>query len=505
MISDAPTVTTDVFTRYETQTQPYYVSVQGRSRSEYCAQTHTGTTPAVVVERASEQEDGEPKRVGTATLGQSVEVCPDGFRGDLPLALEWISGGRVLRQTYPAGQLLSDRTWGVLLDSRFTTGAQTITARQGDVTRTASLTLSLPRARTLGSTARFEAPAGEPVSVLVAGVKSHSSVRVDLYAIPNEGGYNAVPEYRTTLELRADARGLAEAKFLSRASDHGQYALSLPSLHQAEEAQTILIDLDEVSQSFPAPVGLKPGERPTGVFETHTAPPAGVAAQIAYFVGAGGSSCYSQLHATQPTIAFGRVMPRVLLANSNPAPAAPQIGDMFFICAEHFPSGVSRMTVTRPDGKRGAIPLQGQSPLAVYERTLLQGTEVGMYTLTAVQGDIKRTAHYRVSYPTAPGDVMINERGMPPELLVVGMPPRQRYRVLVYETSAGDGGPHGRARYNGSIERQADVHGVDTVPFVIRPHDPHSCFVMRVQYGEHVVVDKEEGQTTLCLPPHPEG
>jgi hypothetical protein len=500
MSSDAPTVNADVFARYETQTQPYFVSVQGRSRSEYCAQTHAGKTLAVVVERASEQEDGEPQRVSTATLGQSVEVCPDGFRGDLPLTLEWVSGGRVLRQSYPAGQLLADRTWGVLLDSRFTTGPQTISARQGTVTRTASLTLSPPRTRTLGSSARFEALTGEPASVLVAGVAPHTSVLVDLYAIPNEGGYNAVPQYRTTLKLKADARGLAEANFLTRASDHGQYALSLPPLHEGGEAQVILIDLDEVTQSFAGPVGLAPGEKPTGVFETHTAPPAGVAAQIAYFVGAGGSSCYSQLHATHPTIAFGRVVPRVVLVNSNPTPAAPQIGDMFFICAEHFPPGTPRMTITRPDGKREAAALQGQSPLTMYERSLLQGTEIGVYTVTAVQGAIKRTAHYRVSYPTEPGDVMLNERGVPPELLVVGLPPHQRYRVLVYETSAGNGGPHERARYNGSIERQADVHGVDTVPFFISPHDPHSCFVVRVQYGEHIVVDKEEGQTMLCLP-----
>ncbi len=502
MRSDASSVSEDVFARYETQDQPYFVSVRGNSRSAACGQEWTRRPPAVVVEMpAAQEEGGKTQPLNAAMFGQSVEVCPYGFRGDLPLTLEWVSGGRALRQSYPAGQLLAERTWQVLLDSRFDSGRQTITARQGNVTRTASLTLSRPRTRTLGSSARFEALAGETVSVLVAGVAPHGSVPVDLYAVPSEGGGNAAPQYRTTLELKADARGLAETDFPSRVSDHGQYALSLRPLHEGEEGQTILVTLDEVAPSFPEAVGLAHGERPTGVFETHTAPPAGVAAQIGYFVGAGGSFCYSQPHVTQPIIAFGRVVPRVWMARTNPSAAAPQVGDVFIICAEHFLNGVPRMTVTRPDGKREAVPLQGTAPLTIYQRTLLQGTEIGTYTLTAVQGGIRRSAHYRVSYPSEPGDTMVEEHGLPPELLVVGLPAHRRYRVLVYETpGSGAGGPHEQARYNGSIERQADAHGVDTVPFSISPHDPKACFVMRVQYGEHVVVDKEEDQTMLCLP-----
>jgi hypothetical protein len=506
MSSDAPTVSSDVFARYENQNQQYFVSVQGRSRSAYCGQASARRqSPRVVVELPSDSEEGKPRPVSAAMLGQSVEICPYGFRGDLPLTFEWVSGGRALRRYFPAGQLISERTWEVLLDNRFAAGVQTITSRQGDVTRTVSLTLSPPRAPTLGSSARFEALAGKPVSVLVAGVAPHASVPVDLYAVPNEGGGNAAPQYRTTLKLTADARGLAETNFLSRAPDHGQYALSLRPPHQGEEGQTIPIELNENSQSFAGPVGLAPREKPTGVFETHTAPPAGVDAQIAYFVGAGGSSCYSQLHTTEPTIAFGRVLPRVFPGSANPPAEAPQVGDLFFICAEHFPPGVTQMTLTRPDGEREPVSLQGQSPLMMYTQTLLQGTEIGTYIVTVAQGPIKRTARYQVSYPIEPGDVMLNERGSPPELLVVGLPPHQYYHVLVYETAGGNGGPHERARYNGSIERETDAHGVDTVPFSISPHDPHSCFVMRVQYGEHIVVDKEEGQTELCIPLHPAG
>jgi hypothetical protein len=502
MRSDAPTVKGDVFARYGSQSQPYFVSVEGRSRSAYCGQESTSHSPHLVLELPSPSEDGKPQPVSTATFGQSAEVCPYGFQGDLPLTLEWLSDGRVLRQSFPAGQLLSDRSWLVLLDSRFAPGIQTITARQGDATRTASLTLSLPHMPTLDSSARFEAASGELVSVLVAGLAPRTSVAVDLYWVPNEGGGNVAPQYRTTLRLTADARGLAEVNLPSRASDHGQYALSLRPTREGEEAQTSLMDLDEHSQSFPGPVGLRPGEKPTGVFETYTSPPAGVAAQISYFVGAGGSSCYSALHVTEPTIAFGRVVPRVSLGYTNSAGSAPQIGDEFFVCAEHFPPGAVEMTLTRPSGKREPVPLQGQSPLLINTHILLPGTEIGTYTVTAVHGAIRRTAHYRVSYPTEPGDVMINELGGPPELLVVGLPSHQRYSVLVYETPTGNG-QHEQARFNGSIQRETDAHGVDTVPFSISSHDPHACFVMRVQYGEHIVVDKEEGQTSLCVPLQP--
>ncbi|HUN79029.1 MAG TPA: hypothetical protein VMU32_08925 [Solirubrobacteraceae bacterium] len=501
MSSDAPTVSSDVFARHESQSTQLGVSVLGRSRSAYCGrESERGPSPRVVVELPSDSEDGKPRPLRAATLGQTVEICPYGFRGDLPMTLEWVSGGRALRRDFPAGQLFSERTWTVLLDSRFATGTQTITARQGDLKRTVSLAMGLPRAPVLASSARFEAPAGEPVSVLVAGVKPHASVHVGLYAVPNEGNGDVVPQYRTTLELTADARGLAETDFLSRPSDEGQYVLSLQPRQQGEEEQAIPIELDENSQSFAGPVGLAPGEKPTGVFETHAAPPAGVAAQISYFVGAGGSSCYSRPHATEPTIAFGRVVPRVPLETAKIAGAAPQIGDVFFLCAEHFPPGNVQMTVTSPNGERERVPLEGQSPLMMHTRTLLPGTEIGTYTVTALQGPIRRTAHYQVSYPGEPGDVMLDEPGSPPRLLVVGLPPHQRYRVLVYETPGGAGGPRAQARYNGSIERETDAHGVDMVPFEIGPHDPHTCFVMRVQYGEHVVVDKEEGQTSLCIP-----
>ena len=128
-----------------------------------------------------------------------------------------------------------------------------------------------------------------------------------------------------------------------------------------------------------------------------------------------------------------------------------------------------------------------------------------MYRLQATDGKITLHASYRVSYATEPGDVLLREHRHTPALLVVGLAPFQRYHVLVYETPGDGGGPNELARYNGSLERKADAHGVDVVTFPLSPHDPHTCFALRVQYGEHIIVDKEEGQTTFCLPYKPIG
>ena len=203
--------------------------------------------------------------------------------------------------------------------------------------------------------------------------------------------------------------------------------------------------------------------RQQGVLQRHDAPPQGVAAQVAFFAGAGGPDVWCDPERLRSTRA-PTVMP--------PAGGTTvEVFDMAAICFAGFSSDrLITVQVRRPDD---AVKRWTQMPVRGYGFAGLPDDPLGRYTVEATQGAARASLTLRLVPASQPGQqVLYGPSGSGPTAVALsGFPPNGSIALHFYGPGPCETILQGRNRgnillpYITTISVRADQNGQATYPW----------------------------------------
>jgi hypothetical protein len=442
-------------------------------------------------------------------VGALLAVCVYKFRTDLPVdAAVTVAGGPPLRYRWPAGDAADLKPWMILAAGRLGPGEHRLTiSQEGAATRSLSFTIDGDTSSAgLWTDGTDFSTAGRPIMIGSGGNVPGAPVRFDFYTLDASDFYapDASERYRywTTIKAKADARGRALTVVPTRTEDARSFVVRQRGTRDA-----------------PTPIGLsgldageaegRPAGKPRSVFQRHDAPPAGVARQVEIFTFGGPSEC-ERPKTFGPAVTLSREVPRPWLAKDSTRRYT--LGDHVRVCAFGFADDRPvKLVVQRPDGSRSSrtypAELIDQATVSDPRTALLIRPDLptGSYRITARQGVLRASARLSVGVPTIPGYETTGTREGDPAVVVVGLPARQRFRLLLYGGSAQDDGrPPGFLRpaapFVTSVGVQADGRGTAVYRLRRAPGEPKACFIVKVSYGEHVLDDLRNTLSRICVP-----
>lgn len=431
-------------------------------------------------------------------IGALVSVCVSGFRPDLPVDAEVTSASaRPVRHRWPAGASTELDPWVMVAAGPLGAGTHRLTIRQdGIAPRTFTFVVDGTRSSAgLWTDGAYSASAGHPITIGSGDNASGKDVHFDFYVKGADDQYR----YWSTVEATADEHGTALAVVPTRPRDARSY---LVMQRGAPDAPTP-IDLFGIATGR---VEGEPVSKPKSLFQRHDAPPADVARQVAYFQEGGPGACDAP-KTKDATLVLGREVPRGGFGGAA-SPDRFELGDRVRICAFNFTAGEpATMTVRRPDGSRRTqtFPAELVDQDIGTSLLIMPDAAIGEYRVTVRQGAEAASARFSVLVPTVPGYETTGTKDRKPLVVVVGLPPHQRFRLSLYREPthvAYDPSIPARlvAEFATSVHVRADERGTASYRLRTAPGDPKACFVIKVSYGKHLLDDAHNTLSTVCVP-----
>jgi hypothetical protein len=129
----------------------------------------------------------------------------------------------------------------------------------------------------------------------------------------------------------------------------------------------------------------------------------------------------------------------------------------------------------------------------------------GTYRITIRQGNLVAKTHFAVTDPRVPGYLTTSAPDGEPEVLVVGLPSRQRFWLLLYRSpddypSSNAVTEHALVGFVSAVAVRADTRGIVAHELRTHPSDPKGCFVVKVAFGQHLLDDLNNTISLICLP-----
>jgi hypothetical protein len=341
----------------------------------------------------------------------------------------------------------------------------------------------------------YRPSAGQTITIGSGGNSPGRDIHFDFYAKAADGQYR----YWSTVAARADDHGAALTVIPTRPQD----ARSFLVMQRGAADAPIAIDL------FGRAVGSaedRSTDHPRSLFQRHDAPPAGVARQVAFFQEGGPGSCTNP-KAERPTVVLEREVPRDSFGGTSD-PEHFELGDHLRMCAFNFARGKkARLTIRRSDGSRSvkAFPAELLDQDIGTSWLIMPDAPIGGYRVTIRQGAKAATTRFSVQVPTVPGYETTGSEDRDPVVVVVGLPPHQRFRMSLYrEPTNFDIDPaipsRLTAEFAASVVVRADQRGTAVRRLRTAPGDPKACFVVKISYGQHVLNDLDNTLSTVCVP-----
>jgi hypothetical protein len=177
----------------------------------------------------------------------------------------------------------------------------------------------------------------------------------------------------------------------------------------------------------------------------------------------------------------------------------PRVGDSLMVCALN-PEGKVHLEVIPPQGQSKTIhaPDYGTTMTPLYVE-LYPWLGEGVWKFRARSGDQSASMQLKVLGPEVPAYRIISEEGADDELLVVGLEPRERFFVRIYEP---ENPPREltfpRAEYVSSLAERAEQNGVAALSLEPRNAKKETCYVAKVEVSGHMLDDLENTLSVFC-------
>lgn len=433
-------------------------------------------------------------------LGDLLALCVDAKRTDLPVdaTVRDAAGAVVADHRWPAGGGTGLDSWLFLAAGEIGEGGTyTLTVGQQDDTEELTFTVSSSDIRTgPWIDAVGYASTGDTIMLGSGGNRAHANVRFDVYAAEERD----LLRYRTTVTVRADARGVALEEVHTREADAHVYVF------QQRDQPGSATKLDLMGHVIGHPVSLPAGQRPRTLFQQHQVAPRDVARQFDYFQQGGPGSCPDAV-TSDPEVMLQREQPRLHTDFLSSSETHFEVGDRLRICAYNFVEGQpARMTIKGPRGTRSLkYPALQVDQGIGYQMLIDADSPEGRYEVTIRQDGMVADMRFTVSDPTVPGYRTTTGRDGYPEVLVVGLPARQRFWLALYRppTDAPLSDVATRRMQVGYVAGEAvdaDARGIVAYRLKTDAADPPGCYVVKVSYEEHVLDDLNNTISLVCLP-----